>query len=192
MKKTAIALGIIGAALALPAGAQGLNMSAFYVGATLGQSEFKDSCDGIGAGVSCDEKDTAWRLLGGYQFNRNFAAELGYHNFGETKASAGGISASIKSKAWELVGIGSLPVANQFSLYGKLGGYRADTELTSNFGASGKDTNTGWTYGFGAQWDPMAQLGVRVEWQQYRDVGGDNSGKGEINVLSVGGIWRFR
>src|SRR5256885_12324019 len=29
----------------------------------------------VGGGVSCDDKDTAFRLFGGYQVNRNFRSE---------------------------------------------------------------------------------------------------------------------
>jgi OOP family OmpA-OmpF porin len=57
-------------AMAGPAAAQ------LYLGATIGQAEFKEGCLGTG---ECDEKDTAWRILGGYQFNKFFAAELGYY-----------------------------------------------------------------------------------------------------------------
>jgi OOP family OmpA-OmpF porin len=175
-------------AFALPAAAQ-MNMSSFYVGATFGQSDF-GSCEAP-AGVSCDTKDTAWRALAGYQFNRNFAAEIGYHNLGEVKFSGAGLDATTKVNAWELVGVGLLPFANQFAGYAKLGGYHAKTELSGNLG-SADDTNTGLTYGVGLQWDPMPPLGVRVEWQRYNDVGGDNSAKGDISVLSLGAIWRFR
>lgn len=193
MKKTAIALGIIGAALALPAGAQSFNPSAFYAGASFGQSDFKDGCQDVtGPGVTCDDKDTAWRIFGGYQINRNFAAELGYQDLGEIKASGGGVDAAVKAHAWDLSAIGLLPFANQFAGFGRLGLYSGKTELTSNVGVSGDDSNTGLTWGLGLQWDPMRQLGVRVEWQQYHDIGGDNSGKGNINVLNVGALWRFQ
>ena len=188
MKSAVLTAVVAASAFALPAAAQ-MNMSAFYVGATFGQSDF-GSCDAP-AGVSCDTKDTAWRALAGYQINRNFAAELGYHNLGETKFSGAGIDARAKVNAWELVGIGAFPFANQFAAYGKLGGYHAKTEVSGNIG-SGDDTNTGVTYGVGLQWDPMPPLGVRLEWQRYNDVGGDNSAKGDISVLSLGAIWRFR
>ena len=188
MKSAVAVLGITAAAFALPAAAQ-MNMSAFYVGATVGQSKFKDACSGAGAGVSCDDKDTAWRLLAGYQFNRNLAVELGYHNLGEVKATAGTLSETIKTNAWELVGVGLWPVANQFGVYGKLGGYRAEAKDSLD----GKDTNTGVTLGAGLQWDPMAPLGVRLEWQRYNKVGGNNTGgKDNIDVLSLGAVWRFR
>ena len=85
------ALGFAGAAAAQP------SLSSAYIGGTIGQAEYKDGCAGVGG---CDEKDTAWRILGGYQFNRYFAAELGYHNLGEASASAG----ATEGTAWELVG----------------------------------------------------------------------------------------
>lgn len=189
MKSAVAVLGLAAAAFALPAAAQ-MNMSAFYVGASVGQSKFKDSCTGLPAGVSCDEKDTAWRILGGYQFSPNFAAELGYHNFGETKASGGGVDAKIKANAWEAVGLGILPVASQFGVYGKLGLHHSEAKLDSNVGITGKDTGNGWTAGGGVQWDVMPALGVRAEWQHYAKVGGESDNK--IDVLSLGGIWRFK
>jgi OOP family OmpA-OmpF porin len=194
LNKSVIAVvGLTAAAFALPASAQMRSpaMSSFYVGATLGQSKFKDSCEGLAAGVSCDDKDTAWRILAGYQFSPNFAAELGYHNLGETKASGGGVSASVKGTAWELVGLGIFPVANQFGIYGKLGFHHSEAKLESNVGITGKDTGNGLTFGFGGQFDVMPALGLRAEWQRYRKLGGE-SDNGDVDVLSLGGIWRFR
>jgi OOP family OmpA-OmpF porin len=192
MKSAAAVLGITASVLAFPAAAQ-MNMSAAYVGGSIGQSERKDVCGVLLVGGSCDEKDTAWRILGGYQINRNFAAEFGYHNLGEVKASAGASSSTSKSNVWELVGIGAYPFANQFAVYGKLGGYRGKTTLSSNVtGVGGEEKNNGLTYGFGLQWDPMANLGVRAEWQRYDNVGGPRTGEGDINALTLGAIWHFR
>jgi len=191
MKAAIAVLGLAAAAFALPAAAQVVDKSAFYVGASVGQSKFKGACEGLPAGVSCDEKDTAWRILGGYQFSPNFAAELGYHNFGETKASGGGLEVKDKASAWELVGVGMFPIANQFGIYGKLGGHHGESKLESNVaGVSGKDTGNGLTFGAGLQWNVMAPLGLRAEWQRYQKVGGDSDNK--IDVLSLGAVWRFR
>jgi OmpA-OmpF porin, OOP family len=190
MKSTTVLIAFAASAFALPAAAQ-TDMSAFYVGATIGQSEFKDACSGAPAGVSCDDKDTAWRAFAGYQATRYLGIEFGYHNLGEATASAGGVSAKAEVKAWELLGVGTFPVTNQFGIYGKLGGYRATTDVSSNVGGSSEDTNTGWTWGVGAQFDPMPSLGVRLEWQQYRNVGSSGSDT-DVNVLSLGALWRFR
>jgi OmpA-OmpF porin, OOP family len=194
--KSAAAVSVLAlSAFALPAAAQ-VSMSSVYVGASVGQSKFKDACSGASGAVSCDDTDTAWRLLAGYQINRNFAAEIGYHDLGEVNASAGPASASIKAKAFELVGIGAFPVLPVLSIYGKLGGYYAKTEASggiAGFGsASSDDNNTGLTYGAGVQWDVLPNLGVRGEWQRYDNVGSDSTSKGDIDVISVGAIWRFR
>src|SRR5256885_8076692 len=64
--------------------AQARGETGWYAGITLGQSDVKNvDCTGF----SCDTKDTAFRILGGYQINRNFAAELGYHDLGKVKAA---------------------------------------------------------------------------------------------------------
>jgi OmpA-OmpF porin, OOP family len=191
MKSAMVILAVATSAVALPAAAQ-VNMSSVYAGGSIGSAERKDACGSIIAGGSCDEKDTAWRVFGGYQLNRNFSAELGYHHLGEITADAGAAHATSKTNLWELVGIGAFPVMNTVSLYGKLGGYRAKTNLSSNLGGGGDETNTGLTYGFGAQWDATQNLGVRAEWQRYDNVGGSRVGEGDINALTIGALYRFR
>jgi OOP family OmpA-OmpF porin len=165
----------------------------FYAGLTLGQSKQKDACDGIGGGASCDDKDNAWRILGGYQFNKNLAVELGYTDAGEVSASAGGFTASIEAKIWEVVAVGSWPFTPNLSAYGKLGLYRADTDATSNIpGVSNEsESNNDLTYGIGARWDFTKNLGARLEYQVYKDVGGGNIGEGDVEVISIGAIWKF-
>src|SRR2546423_13418675 len=98
-RKALIAITALSAAVfAAPAMAQMRmpSMSSAYIGASIGQSKIKDACNG------CDDKDTAFKLFGGYQFNRTFAAELGYNMLG--KAEGGG--RSIKATAWDLSALG--------------------------------------------------------------------------------------
>jgi OOP family OmpA-OmpF porin len=188
MKSAIAILGITASIIAFPAAAQ-MSMSSGYVGASVGQSKFKNACSGGLSGLSCDDKDTAWRILGGYQFNPNFAAEIGYHNLGEVKGSAPGFSATEKASVWELVGVGLFPIANKFSAYGKLGLHHGESKLESTLG-SAKDSGNGWTGGLGLQFDVMPALGLRAEWQHYARVGGNSDNK--VDVLGVGAIWRFR
>ena len=194
--KALIAAMLGAAVMAAPAVsmAQARGDTGWYAGITLGQSDFKKIDCG---GFSCDTKDTAFRILGGYQINRNFAAELGYHDLGKMKASAPGVNLDVKANAWELVGIGAWPVANQFSIYGKLGFYRGEAKASASIVGLGsgsiKETNTDLTYGLGVQYDLSRELGIRGEWQRYTKLGGDNfGGKFDVDVLSIGGIWRFR
>ena len=169
MKAAIAVLGIAAATLGLPAAAQ-TTSPGFYVGANIGQSKLKDGCSG------CDDKDTAWRFLGGYQLNSNFAAELGYTNLGEFGAT--------KVNARELVGVGLFPLGNQFGIYGKLGGHHSEVK------GGGSESGNGLTYGAGLQYDLSPNLGLRGEWQRYDKLAGISDLK--TDVLSVGAVWRFR
>jgi OOP family OmpA-OmpF porin len=175
--------------------AQGMEDKGFYIGATVGQSKVKDFCGGIG--VSCEDTDTALRLLGGYQFNRNFALELGYSQLGEASISSGGLFAKVEATAWELVAVGMLPVADRFSIYGKIGMYRADSDFSTNIVFPGipqsfSESNNDLTFGFGLQFDISRNFGVRAEYQRYQDVGGPEIGESDLDVMSIGVVYRFR
>src|SRR4051794_41965837 len=80
-KAWVLALGLSTALVALPAAAQ------FYVGAGVGQSKAKDFCGGGGGFDSCDDKDKAWKVYGGYAFSPYFAAEIGYNDLGRVKGN---------------------------------------------------------------------------------------------------------
>src|SRR3954451_9482017 len=110
MKKK-IALAFFLAALTAPAFAQyGLgDTPGFYAGGTLG--------------INGDD-EVAWRALLGYQANRNFALELGYHDLG--KHNIAGFP--LESNAVEVLGVGRLPLNEQAAVYGKLGGYRSESK----------------------------------------------------------------
>ena len=173
--------------------AQARGETGWYLGGNIGQSKLKDGCSGLGgSGISCDDTDTAFKILGGYNINRNFAAELGYTDLGKAKASGLGLTDELKATAWELSAVGSLPIANQFSAFGRLGLYFADAKENTNFAGNFKHTNSDLTYGFGVRYDYSRELGVRGEWQRYSKVGGGDLGKSDVDVISVGVVWNFR
>jgi len=196
MNKTLIAVvGISAAAFALPAAAQG--MSAVYIGGGFGQSKFKGACDGVsGTGVTCDDKDTSFKIFGGYQLNRNFAGELGYTDLGKAKFTDPTGSTELKATAWELSAVGSWPLADAFSIFGRLGGYWGEGKLSGS-GASGSKTTANVTFGLGAQYDFMRNFGVRGEWQRYSKVKVKNDAtgtedSGDIDVLGISVLYRFQ
>lgn len=180
MKQIKSLLAVAAFTVAGSAFAQQPALSSVYVGGTLGQSEFKDGCNGVS---DCDKKDTAWRILGGYQFNRYFAAELGYHDLGEASAPAGATEGTL----WEVVGIAGYPVIDKLSVYGKLGAYRGELEAPG-----AKESNTDLTYGLGVQYDVIKNVGLRGEWQRYNKMGGGNLVETDVDVLSIGAIYRFQ
>jgi OOP family OmpA-OmpF porin len=184
----------------LAAGAACSQDRGFYIGGSFGRSEMKDSCKAVT--ISCDKTDNAWKILGGYQFTRSLAAELGYTDLGETKASGvqGGVAVNgnVSAKALELVGVGSMPLMQELSLYAKLGIYHGSTDSSASaavpgFATSGSasGTNTDFTVGFGVQVSILRNLAARAEWQKYNDVGSNNTGKTDIDVLSAAVLYRF-
>lgn len=172
MKTAALAFtALIGLGCALPAAAQ-YNLTddpGFYGGGSLGWNS---------------DDEAAWRLFGGYQVNRNFAAELGYHDLGQHNIAGH----ALDSNAWELVGVGRLPLGERFAAYGKLGAYRANST-----GGGIDETSNDLTFGAGLEYALSRNLSARGEWQRYRDIGGGAIGQvGDLDVYSLGVVYRFR
>ena len=164
--------------------------SGWLVGGSVGQSKIKVDC----SGASCDDTDTAFRVFGGYNFNKNFGVELGYADLGKVTVTAPGISGDIKSSAWDLMAVGTLPIADKFSVYGKLGMYRAETKTSASISGLGsgseKDNNSDVTYAIGGGYDFNKNLGVRVEWQRYSKVGNDDGA--DVDVYGIAVVYRFK
>ena len=190
-------IGLLAALAAVPAVAQD---AGFYLGASLGQSKHHDVCEG--ANLSCDDKDSAWRIFAGYEFSRYVAAEFAYADLGQTAAGAnvGGIivNPTFEATVFELLAVGSVPLMDRLSLLGKLGLYRADSKLGGSgtgFGVtvplSAEESNSDLTFAFGVRFNFTRNLGLRAEWQRYMGVGGDDTGDTDIDVLSVGLLFRF-
>jgi OOP family OmpA-OmpF porin len=197
MKRTLAALlGVAALALSQVSFAQAQDMG-WYVGASFGQSKFKQFCsDTAGPGADCDDKDTAIRILGGYQLNRMLAAEIGYSQLGKAKASVPGASVENKASVFELVGLAGIPIGNAFSVYGKGGVYHGElkgTFTSTAFGSSEeKATNTAFTFGAGVRFDFMRNLALRAEYQRYQGLGDNvSTGQTDIEVLSLGVLWKF-
>ena len=172
----------------------------FYAGASFGQTKAKSVCNGVvAAGLSCDDSDTAGRIFGGYQFNRNFALELAYAELGKVNAS--GVVATVpqsgnwKARSWDMMAVGIMPLSEQFSLLGKLGValWRLDSTLTPTGIGSVQQSPSGTsaTYAVGGQYDFTQRVGMRVEWQKYKDIGNDAGVKSDVAVFSLGALYKF-
>jgi OOP family OmpA-OmpF porin len=147
-------------ALSASAFAQSSATQGFYVGAEVGNTD-----------VGANENDTGFKILGGYRFHPNVAAEVGYGALYE--------KARVDVSTLEAVAVGMFPVANQLSIIGKLGLANVDVEVPG-----GSDDKTELTWGLGVQYDVNRNLGVRALWQRYET---DEA----IDFLGVGVTWRF-
>src|SRR5262245_52776426 len=82
--------------VAAPAAFAQADEQGFYLGGAYGQTKIKGACGdlrseliAIGATVgACDDADSGFKLFGGYRFNRHFALEASYLDFGSLTMSA--------------------------------------------------------------------------------------------------------
>lgn len=158
---------------------------------------------GLRAGpIHNDDRDQGYKLFGGYQYNRYFSVEAGYFDLGRfgystTTTPAGTLSGNIRLKGLNLDAVGTLPITDKFSAFGRLGlAYaQADDSFVGtgavnvrNPNPSGRDTNL--KVGLGVQYALTDALSVRAEIERYRidDAVGN---RGDIDLASVGLVYRF-
>ena len=132
----------------------------FYAGLDIGQTDV------------VDEDDIGFRLFGGYQFHRNIAVELGYGLLFD--------KSDVEVTALEVTAVGIWPIANQFSLLGKLGFANVEVDAPG----FGSEDSTELTFGIGVQFDVSRNLAARAMWQRYET-------DEELDFLHIGVLWRF-
>lgn len=115
----------------------------FFIGATVGSAELTEAFDGF----DVDADSTAYGFTAGWRFNSNFALEAGYRNFGrfdQTFDVDGQLTeVSIKADGFVIGVLGTVPVGERFSLFGKLGSYfwDGDSRINDLTVATPGDTN---------------------------------------------------
>lgn len=177
MKKTVIGV-LISAFIATPAIASD---AGFYIGAKLGSVNY-------GYGNVSNNSQAGFGLLGGYAINENIAIEAEYDSLGGFDSNSG----TIKGSSFGFSGVGSLPLNQQFSLFGKIGIASTTLKDTAKPGWVGDFTynNTGLTIGFGGQYNVNKELGIRVGIDIY-PVGDAVSTTSSAGMLYIGGVLKF-
>lgn len=186
--------------------------SGWYVGANVGQSRAKIDNERITSGLSGsgfgttsitnDDRDTGYKIYGGYQINKNFAVEGGYFDLGKfgytaTTVPAGTLSGNIKLKGLNLDLVGTLPITEKFSAFGRVGvNYAQARDSFAGTGAvvvvnpnpSKRDTN--YKVGLGLQYAFTESLAMRAEVERYR-INDAIGNKGDIDLVSVGLLYQL-
>jgi OOP family OmpA-OmpF porin len=158
----------------------------FYIGGSVGQAEWDDLCDGISAS-SCDTKDTAYKIFGGYKLNKHFAVEAFYNDSGEYSASGADFDADAEADSFGVAFVGILPLSEQFDLFAKVGVHRWDFEAVGTVDSTVvtvDDSGTDVMYGVGASYSLTDSVAIRAEWENY-------SADDDITVLSAGVTYSF-
>lgn len=131
----------------------------FYAGAGVGQSFVDEG--------AYDDEDTAFSAFGGYQFNRYFALEGGYADFGQIESDRPG-QPSLEGDTAYLTAVGIIPITDKFSAYGKAGVHRwnLDNALPTLTG-SNDDSGSDPTYGVGVQYRINDRVALRGEYSRF-------------------------
>jgi len=186
--------------------------SGWYGGFNIGQSRAKIddvriTSSLLGGGFATtsivdDDRDTGYKLFGGYKVNKNFALEGGYFDLGRfgftaTTVPAGTLNGNIKLKGLNLDAVGILPINAKFSAFGRVGMNYA--EANDSFSGTGavRVTNTNpsktelnYKLGLGIQYDFTEAFGMRAEAERYR-INDAVGNKGDVDLFSLGLIYRF-
>ncbi len=114
------------------------------------------------------------KIYGGYQFDKNFAIEAGYTQFGKKKYdyTVGSESGSVeaKAKSFYIAGKAAYPINEQFSVFGKLGVGRNKNDVNAYGLAANLNNNgnkTALYAAVGAEYMITPKFGLEVSYERY-------------------------
>lgn len=136
IKLAAVALALFGSALSAQA--------QVYVGADINTTSVDGWTDATSFGV-----------YGGYEFSPYIAGEVAYRKLGTFDSG----NDSIKLNMTQVSAVASLPINDQFKVYGRLG-----YGFLNKSGSSSYNVDNGMIYGVGAQFNFTKSIGVRAEY----------------------------
>jgi OOP family OmpA-OmpF porin len=158
----------------------------WYGGISVGQSKLDNACVG---GLSCDDKDTSYRLFAGTKFNNWLGLELGATQFGKWDRAGG------QTKAWaaDVVATAGVEVARNSSIFAKVGAAYTQTEVGGTVAGlqTGKETDWAPRYGVGAQIGLSQNWALRADWDRYQNVT-FRGGEQDVDVWMLGVQYSFR
>jgi OmpA-OmpF porin, OOP family len=157
-------IGAFGAGISAPAmAAPDAADAGFFVSAQAGRSRFDIGNDGLGNDFG-KKNATVGGVGVGYAFNPIVAVELSYNDYG--KVNFGGVDG--KAKSTQFSALLSAPIANEFSVYGRLGAASTDRKVVG-FGSDSSDKKTEAVYGVGFGYNFAKNIKGTVEYQKLDD-----------------------
>jgi OOP family OmpA-OmpF porin len=171
---------------------KGANVEGLYIGGGIG--DFSSSIDDIDqldqiddAGIDFTDGDNAMKLFAGWNFNRYFAVQGDYVDFGDqagaVSPSVGGTS-NVKGFAPSIVG--TIPLG-PVELFGRVGMMFYNLDVNLNGGGQVIDDSANdlvWSAGVGI--DIKDRLNLRLEYEQI-----DIPQFDEANAVWLNAAWKF-
>ena len=174
-------------------------------GATIDDARITRGLAAAGLGttsIANRERDTTYKIYGGYQFNRYLGLEGGYFDLGKFGFTAntlplGTLDGNIRLRGFNLDAVGTLPLSEKFSALGRIGINNAQARdsftgtgavSVANPNPSKRDTN--YKLGVGVQYAFNDALAMRAEIERYR-INDAIGNRGHVDTFSLGLVYRF-
>jgi OmpA-OmpF porin, OOP family len=209
-RKTVLRLSLAAPLFALAATAH----AQYYGGISIGQSKAGINGGDISSqfldlgfstpAISLTDKKTSYGVKLGYQFTPNFAVEgnytdLGKFSYNATVVPTGTFASTLKVDGFGLDVVGTLPISGGFSLIGRAGVQRMKTDGAFSgsgsvdlFNTGATQTSTAGKFGIGVQYDVSKNLGLRLEAERFRKLGGNTLGSAfDADNYSFGVLFKF-
>ncbi len=197
MSKTTMTVAAALLALAGPALAQedgdraGDNVQGFYLGGGIGDfSAAIDDIENLGdvddVGIDFSDGDNALKVFAGYAFNRFFAVQADFVDFGE---SSGSITPS-RTGTSDVQGlapsvVGTLPIG-PIELFARVGYIFYDVDVNLSGGRLIEESGEDLVYSAGIGFDVLDRLNLRLEYEEI-----DIAELDEADALWLNVAWKF-
>lgn len=184
----------------------------WYVGGSVGRSttsfNTSDFSTGLpGVSESQDRKKAGNKVFAGYDLSRNWALEGGHAELGTARYNYSfppvSATSDVEQSAWFLAVKGTLPVASQFNVFGKLGWTNNRLELYNTSDNAAFNAANGlpldrtrrrsdMMFGFGGEYLVHKNVGIRFEYDDFGKFGDSNeTGATKAGLWSVGATLKF-
>lgn len=127
----------------------------FYVGGDIGTTKLKGESD----------RETGAGIFAGYAFNQNIAIEGGYRRLASADIVEQGVNVNVKIDQLALSVVGTIPLENNFSIYGRLGMNRLTAKASAG-NVSESDHENKVLFGAGVGYNFTPTIVGRVEVQK--------------------------
>jgi opacity protein-like surface antigen len=157
-----------------------------HAGLSLGRSELDITCP---AGFSCDDTEQAFRAFVGGRFNNIVGGEIAYIKFGDFTRGGG----ETDVEGVDLTLLAGIPFANNWSIFGKLGGVYTQVDVTGTAPGLATGGENGWgpRFGVGLQMGLTENWAIRADYDRFRiKVPGDS--RQNVDTFLIGAQYTFR
>jgi OOP family OmpA-OmpF porin len=175
----------------------------YYVGMDYQNTNYDTGVSNTTGTTTLDEKDSAYKLLVGYNYTNNLGLEVHYADFGEASLSGNNgdqfdldgntyqfnqtAKVTLGAKSIGLAGVGKINLSKNVNAFAKLGLHRAKVELgaVATTSDSVSETKTKPFYSVGLDFPVTSQVILSTEYSVYKFEDGD------LKSLSLGLRYKF-